>query len=443
MRMELARIALGNLARMKLRTALTAVGVMVGIGALTAMLSFAFGIQRNIGAEFRQIGLFRTLQIQPKSAALDDSALATMAAIPGVSLVYPQQSFEAEVTADTLRHAAVIQGVPAEFVRARPFGRMIAGRFFAADSSREAVVTSAWLKRTGIPPDSLLGRSIRIRTAGTAEVMAGLGRRVLERSGLPENWSRIAGEVAELAARRLRPRPLDLVVVGVVEVEWGFGFRLGEVLVPSSLAGSVDHLSFSDPMELMALASAPPDSGYAMAVVTVASERDYDRVRGAIERMGMATVDFHAQFDRMRRSFLILDAFVLAVGLVSLFIASLGIVNTMVMSILERTAEIGLLKAIGAEDRQIRALFLLESGAIGLIGSLGGLLLGYGVSRLAAVAARAWMVRQEIPPVDPFHLPLWVAGTGLLLGIVISIVAGLYPANRAARIDPVRALRSE
>ena len=440
---ELLRIASGNLARMKLRTALTSAGVMVGIGALVAMLSFAFGIQRNIGAEFRQIGLFRTLQVKPEAAAIDHDALERMASIPGVSLVYPQQSFEAEVTVDTLTRKAVVQGLPARFVHERPFGSIVSGRFFAADSSREAVVTTAWLKSVALPPDSILGRSVRIRAAGTEEILAGLGRRYLDRQGLPPAWSRAIARAAEILAARLRPHPLDLTVVGVVEVAWGFGFRLGELLVPSPLVASVDHLSFSDPMELMALASTPPDSGFAMAVVTVASERDYDRVRREVEEMGFGVVDFHAQFDRMRRDFLVLDAFVVVIGLVALFIASLGIVNTLVMSILERTREIGILKSLGAEDGQIRALFLLESAAIGLIGSLAGILLGYGVSRLASVVARAWMVRKEIPPIDPFHLPLWVAGAGVLFGVLISILAGLYPANRAARIDPVHALRHD
>src|SRR5262249_28410262 len=134
---EFFAIAVANLWRMKLRTALTSVGVMVGVGALVSMLSFGFGMQRNVLSEFRKIGLFRTIQVLPSKGAnanrrsrgvmahrdstaaarvLDEAALDTLAAIPGVGLVYPQQSFEAQVTVHDSTRSAVVQALPARFV---------------------------------------------------------------------------------------------------------------------------------------------------------------------------------------------------------------------------------------------------------------------------------------------------------------------------------------
>ena len=232
-------------------------------------------------------------------------------------------------------------------------------------------------------------------------------------------------------------------VVGVAEIESGFGFRLGSVLVPTGVVSNLDYISFSDPVELMTMLSEPPAEGWALVVVKVDNERDYDRVSSEIEAMGFRIFSFLEQMDEIRKNFLVFDVIVGAIGLLALFVASLGIVNTMVMSIIERTREIGILKSLGAQEGQIRLLFLVESGAIGLIGSLGGILLGWLVSRLLSIIIQWYLASQELPTMDMFSLPLWVALAAIGFGVGVSIIAGLYPASRGARVDPVRALRHE
>ena len=123
--------------------------------------------------------------------------------------------------------------------------------------------------------------------------------------------------------------------------------------------------------------------------------------------------------------------------------ASLGIVNTMVMSILERTREIGILKSLGADDRDIRLLFLVESGVIGAIGATVGLLVGWVMTRVASAIAHAIMVKEGMGDVDLFAMPVWLIVTALSIGIVVSLAAGYLPAVRAARVDPVVALRHD
>jgi putative ABC transport system permease protein len=132
-----------------------------------------------------------------------------------------------------------------------------------------------------------------------------------------------------------------------------------------------------------------------------------------------------------------------AIGATALTIAGLGIVNTMVMSIIERRREIGLLKSLGAEDADVRRLFLAESGLIGGAGAIGGVALGWIVSRVIAFAGMTWMRSQNMPALDPFAMPVAVVAVALLFGIGAAVLAGLYPAARAARVDPVQALRGE
>ena len=113
------------------------------------------------------------------------------------------------------------------------------------------------------------------------------------------------------------------------------------------------------------------------------------------------------------------------------------------MSILERRREIGVLKSLGADNSDIRIMFLVESGVIGLIGASVGIMLGWVVTRIASFVAQKIMENEGVDGMELFALPIWLILTALGFGIAVSVVAGLYPAARASRVDPVEALRSE
>ncbi len=450
---EFVHIAFDNLRRMKLRAALTILGVMIGVGALVSMLSFGFGVQRNVSEQFQRIGLLRIIQVVPGSPErdttltepipLDETALDKIAALDGVVMVYPQETFDARIDWEGHSEEGVVQALPASFVERRYLGEIVAGRFFASDTVQEAVVSRQWLKDRGLEPDSVLGRTVEIKVAGSGELVLGLAARFAVRLGLPKQIVATAKDLAQTFLGLLPPNLREVEAVGVAEIDRGFGFRIGDLLVPTPLMQGIDHLSFGDPLELMTMLAEPTAAGWPMLVVTLEHERDYDRVLARIEEMGYGTISFLSRFAEIRKSFLLFDMFVGAIGFIALFVAALGIVNTMVMSILERTREIGILKSLGAEDGQIRLLFLIESGTIGLAGSLGGIALGWLVSRAASFVMQRWMETQDVPVVDMFSLPVWVAAAAIAFGVLVSVMAGLYPASRASRIDPVQALRHD
>jgi hypothetical protein len=211
-------------------------------------------------------------------------------------------------------------------------------------------------------------------------------------------------------------------------------------------------LSHRGPMSQVALALAREqgnlgqgqNEGYDAAVVRVSDPKHLTEVRAKITALGFGSFSIVDELDQIRLVFLIIDSVLGLLGGISLLVASFGIANTMIMSILERTREIGIMKAIGAEDREIKLIFFVEAAVIGLTGGVIGVLLAWGIDGLANRLAYRFILKpQGASFVDFFSIPpyLWIGA--ILFALLISIMAALYPASRAARIDPVRALRHD
>jgi putative ABC transport system permease protein len=149
------------------------------------------------------------------------------------------------------------------------------------------------------------------------------------------------------------------------------------------------------------------------------------------------------QLAEIKRAFLILDSLLGAIGAIALIVAGLGIINTMVMSILERTREIGIMKAIGGSENEIKMIFFVEAAVIGFIGAIFGLILGWIVTKIATFVMNIQFLPSGEDPINLFYFPVWLILGAIAFSLLISLAAALYPATRAARIDPVKALRHD
>jgi putative ABC transport system permease protein len=168
-----------------------------------------------------------------------------------------------------------------------------------------------------------------------------------------------------------------------------------------------------------------------------------DAVEQAIKTLGFNTFSILDATKSMRRFFAILDLFLGIFGSLALTVASIGIINTLVMAILERRREIGIMKAVGASDGDVRGLFFAEAGAMGFLGGLCGTALGWVIGRVINFGTNIYLKRQGFPPEHIWSVPVWLVAGALGFSFVVSLLSGLYPAARAARLDPVQALRYE
>lgn len=185
--------------------------------------------------------------------------------------------------------------------------------------------------------------------------------------------------------------------------------------------------------------------GYNAITINVDSVAHVRATEKAIKAEGFRTVSIGSILERVSQATALITAVVGGLTAIALVVAMLGIVNTMVMNVTERTREIGVLKALGASDWQVRALFLVESGMIGIVGGVAGVLLS-----LFASLPGDYYTRQVIFKVSQyrfdgsvFDFQPWLIALALVFAFALSVLAALGPSSRASRIDPVRALRDE
>jgi len=463
---DLFQLSLQNLWRTRLRSLLTTLGVVIGIGVLVSMVSFATGVQERVTHSVRELDLFTSFQVtaggdalgrlaagsgaESDNPLLTDEAVDRIRQLPGVALAFPELRIPVTVRFRGREEKTTIRALPAAMAKYPPYDELAFGRFFEADDEMTAVVSQAFLNELGVeieesfdlheleasgrddplsvvPADSVLGTALEVATS------------VLDEEAVVRRVTRgMAG-----GGVPLRESTLELAVVGLAERRSAFAtgnlFSAG-VIVPLETAKAVPRLGISSVWDLVGRSS---EQGYASVYVRAEGIDEMAGARAAVEEMGYSVIAIADRLDEFRREFLILEALLGSIGTVALIIAALGIVNTMVTSILERTREIGVMKAIGGSEGQIRAIFLVEAGTIGAFGGVFGNALGWAVSRLANVIANSYVRPYGYPSVELFSLPIWLAFGAFGFALAVSLAAGVYPAFRAARVDPARALRHD
>jgi putative ABC transport system permease protein len=236
-------------------------------------------------------------------------------------------------------------------------------------------------------------------------------------------------------------------VIGIIDAEAvpsaRGGFRRSGVYMPLALAESLEVVEGRDMGELVTNSALGRGSKYTSLTVRTDSPANVPTLQQTVAGMGFETFSLLDITARLRQVFAILDLLLGIFGSLALAVASLGIVNTLVMAILERRREIGVFKALGASDRDVRQLFFAEAGVMGLAGGVMGVVFGWGIGRAIQFGTDAYLRQMEIPSENIWSVPWWLAAGGIAFALLVSLAAGMYPATRAAKLDPVQALRYE
>lgn len=442
---DMAELAVRNLREAVLRNSLTTMGIAVGITSLVAMASLGVGLQNLATDRLSRSGLFDAIYVAPKTSTpgfgreqnpgpgqdtppvpLDAGARQKLSQLPNVVDVYTDIRFPTEIHFEGKPYATVVAGV-APLDRTEGSFDSMKGRFFAGPAADEAILQIEFARELSPQPDSLIGKDIVLRYA--------------EREALP----------AEPGAKNSAPSGISIVpkdetlrIVGIVETEaaGGFGpYGRGRLFIPMQVAEKLRVAQSNDLRDL--LRDQPAERNYDSLTVRVSGATKVKDAEAAIKRMGFAAYSVLDASQTLQQVFDVFDIFLLIFGSLALVVASLGVINTLVMAILERRREIGILKALGAADRDVSRLFFIEAGAMGLLGGILGTAMGWLISRAINFGTDVYLARRSLPPIAVSAVPWWMVGLAILFSIIVSLVAGMYPASRAARLDPVQALRYE
>jgi len=439
-----------NLWKKKLRTLLTTFGVVIGIGALVSMISFGKGVQKNVTDRFKELELFNYLTVSPGSKGhqakqssrepstkdreiqrirvLDDDFIQEVTRMKGVESAFPEVRFPARIRFKKKDKFTLVQVLPAAICRSGLM-KLRAGEPYASDEENSVIITDFLLNRMKIKnPEKVIGKKIEVSTL-TVDF------RLFNPTNVPS--------VKEEDNLPFSSESYTFTIVGVSE-RMGLSGPMplrSDVFIPLGASQRMKKLSLTSIWDFFQLSG--DTKGYSTVSIKLSSIKYVEPVKARMEERGLKTFALIDQLEEFKSGFIFMDMFLFAVGMIAIVVASLGIINTMVMSILERYKEIGIMKAIGAGDGDVRRIFFFESGLIGFLGGIFGFALGWVVSMLINRVLNYYLARQGVPYIDYFSFPWWLCLGAVVFAILVSLASGIYPALRAARINPVVALRHD
>lgn len=436
---DLLRLIFGNLNRRKGRVALTAIGVVIGTAAVVILVSLAIGLQMNANEQLYGIGDLTQIQVSP---TYGEGPVVVGPGGGGGGGAPPQQKLLTNLALEEIRAIPGVEWVvPREFLMA---GGMVKYQRL-----------EGWANIIGVDVDDLALLGLEATQGSTA-----LGRGVVVMGPM------IANNFYDPRQRpgQEPPPPPDLYdqQIQMIVSKWdaqgnetrkNISLRVSGVL--KEARGESDWTIYMPLDQVKALNEWAMNrrinynkDGYSMAVVKVANVDQVLDVADQIAQLGYQAYTPQSFVQGINNFYVILQVIFGGVGAIALLVAAIGIANTMAMSILERTREIGLMKAVGATNRDVLAIFLGEASGIGFLGGLGGVLIGWLAGQAINVIAIVYLAGQANqqggpPPSVAVYTPLWLPVFALVFSTLIGMISGLYPALRAATMIPVMALKYE
>ena len=457
--LDLLRMSSSSLWKRKIRTFLTVLGVVVGTASIVVMISLGLGLNKSSMEQIEKYGGLTTINVREasngdyavavnateseKSKAekskkrLDDDAVATIAAIPHVEVAAPILQVNVLAKYGVYECNLDIQGMSPEALKKKNidlaqgtlpeensnvlqlvYGNMILGQFYNIKNN-----ASYW--SNGVVPDiDFMKNPIWIIYDTDAYYQSkdsGSGKKVVAppKKYLAEGAGLVAGGMEDYNENAWSVY-CDLDTLKA---------QLKKAFKNKAIPGQPLRPSGKPYKELY----------YTGIYVNVDDMNELDRVQAQITELGYQADSNSDWVKSTKEQFGYIQAVLGGIGAVALFVAAIGITNTMMMSIYERTKEIGVMKVLGCDLRNIQAMFLLEAGYIGFIGGIIGVLLSYGISGVINSIMRS--TGSDMTSLS--YIPVWLSGFAILFAIVVGMVAGFFPSLRAMRLSPLSAIRNE
>ncbi len=468
-------MAFRNLWRRKLRTLLTVVAVAVGVTAVVSLVAVALGARNAFIGQLESMGALSEIRIigskdveqvdpfgggfdmvdDPDATKLTDELVGKISNVAHVEYAYPEiEIWNYEVLTASVNGAEkrLRPRLSAIDVAGEQGDRLplAAGRVFASrDETNVAVVGDSYRRRFGLEKaEDVIGMKVALISYPG---FFGVNDQLPPEGASEDEWKNHRSTIEVTIIGVTPPGPQDMSIF--IPIEWAKTLtKRKEYQWPSE----EEREEFNRKQEL-GLVGRNEQLGPKETLRSDFDERGYPSIVAGIDDVELAETiaeqikqdfnvgTFTAQdfLEGILNIFKVIEVVLGIIGSIALGVAAIGIVNTMVMSIYERTREIGVMKAVGASKRAIRRLFTLEASLIGMFGGALGLGVGYGLSLIANYIANRLLSEQGVPLTDIIEIPLYLIVGVLVFSTLIGTLAGIYPAIRAARLNPIDALHHE
>ena len=449
---DLIRLALINFLRSKVRSVLTILGVVIGTAAIVVMLSLGIGMNESFKQQVSQMGSLTLINVSlgggdrapgvgggnGAAAKLDDRTLQTFSGFEGVDVATPIIMTSAKLEAGKYLTYMNLIGIRPEAMEKLDFipasGRLLTSLdndelLFGSQISLSFYNPKASMGYGQTPPVDVMKEKMQM----TFDMSYGDKQQPsTEGTGQDPN---------KKPAKLYKVKAVGLLAEAKNEKDW-------------SVYINIDHLQKllreNAKTQKEQGMGAVVQQGYQQAIVRVKDMKNVEPVRDKIKALGFSTSALTDVLKGMQETSRTIQMILGGIGAISLLVAALGITNTMVMSIYERTREIGIMKVLGCELGDIRKLFLMEAGFIGFLGGVSGVLFSLIASFVLNKFGGGLLGSLGGGMVDPnaIHtnisvVPLWLMLSSIAFATVIGLVSGFYPARRAMRLSALEAIKTE
>lgn len=446
---DLLSMSVNNLLRRKLRTFLTVLGVVIGTASIVVMVSLGIGLKEFTMEQYASSGSLTAISIynyrgwqdvqsggSEEESYMTDETMKAFLQIPHVVSAYPQLGLNVLMKQGAYEGHVQLYGIPLEAMQEMKLG---AGRLPKADGSEMEMVVGNMVARDFY--NSKTGKGYW--DSGEMPEVDFMNAPVFTIFDMDSYYqSRYPSEGSTVKAPKKYMLKTAGMIAGTVD-EWNT-YSYGVYVDLEQLKTQLKRIFKKNPIPGQPTNKKGKPYSYFVyeeATVNVDDMEHVLEVQNTINNMGFQANSQMEWLEQSQKQSNMVQAVLGGIGAVSLFVAAIGIANTMMMSIYERTKEIGVIKVLGCAMGNIRNMFLIEAGCIGFAGGMIGLLLSYLISFLINKFLAATFLYGMDSKLSV--IPTWLAAAAVVFAVLIGMAAGFFPAMRAMRLSPLAAIRNE
>ncbi len=437
---DMLQMSLSSLLKRKIRTVLTVAGVTIGTCAIVSTVSLSLGIQQSMNETLATMGDLTLIQIYnynpaPDATPLDSAMVDTIRAMPEVAAVTPvlNQYGSFLIRSGKYQYQDSFTGV--DFSALGPLGYQLLEGALPEEGAPEGTI--------------LVGQNAQYSFVNPKRNNQYWGIQYDENGNPVEPDVDVMTDKLELEfvitdpENNTKVRPVRLTCAGVMMEDYNKNPSPGYTIFLD-----IDYMEklIQESNRINGVKEDPTKpKNYENVVVKVGNINQVAQVEDAIQAYGFQTSSMETIREPLMQQSSTIQLILGSLGGITLVVAALGIVNTMTMSIYERTREIGVMKVLGCVVGNIRAMFLVEAASIGFLGGIAGVLLSYGATSLLnmLLSTGSGMGMMGLSAGTSAVMPPWLVLAGILFATLVGLVAGIYPANRAVRISAIAAIHQE